>query len=941
MSLSAGTRLGPYEIIALLGVGGMGEVYRARDTKLNRDVAIKVLPELVAHDPERLARFEREAKVLAALNHPNIAHIHGFEDSTGVPALVMEMVDGPTLAARIALGPIPLDEALPLARQIAEALEAAHEQGIIHRDLKPANVKVREDRTVKVLDFGLAKALEPSGAGASARSGGFDLTASPAITSPALMTTVGTILGTAAYMSPEQAKGRPADKRSDIWSFGCVLFEMLTGRRTFEGEDVSDTLAFVITKDVDWSRLPDTAPASIRRLLRRCLMKDRNRRLADIADARLELDEACLVSEVPAALGLPAAATPSLLKRAIPLVTTALATAAVTSIAWSTFREAPRPPTAARFQFLLGGGERFTGVSRPTVAISPDGAQIVFVANDRLYTRSMSDLSARHIPGTESPPGTLFNPAFSPDGRSVAFYSGTTGPAGGYPVGDIGRGAIKKISITGGAATTVCEASAPLGMSWSAEGIVFAERGVKRVSANGGTPEQIVSLKDNEAAQSPHMLPGGHAVLFTLATDVNVAGSTRPTNPLPPTLAAWDRAQIVVQSLTTGQRKTLVQGGSSVGYLPTGHLIFARGGVLFAVPFDSKRLQVTGEPIPVVEGVLRNNGSPSTGLTQAAVSDTGTLIYVPGPTSYSTAQQRLVLIDRRGDVEPLRLVPGPYAAPRISPDGTRVAYFTDDGKDANIWIYDLSGASSTRQLTFGGRNRYPVWAPDGQRVAFQSDRDGDAAIFWQRADGTAAAERLTRPESGTAHVPESWSPDGKTILFDVMKGTTAALWTFSLPDRRATPFGDVQSESVTASAFSPNGRWVAYGTRPSREPNVSLYVQPFPPTGAKYLITSNGFRPLWSPDGTELFFGRRGQSFVVGIATQPAFSFGEPVELPIRRLPPPGLPEREYDVTRDGRRFIFAISSEGLGAAGIGDRADQIDVVLNWQEELKQRVPTR
>jgi len=584
---------------------------------------------------------------------------------------------------------------------------------------------------------------------------------------------------------------------------------------------------------------------------------------------------------------------------------------------------------------MLGKGKQFTATSRPVVAISPDGTQIIYVANDRLYVRSMAELAARPIPGTESTPGVLYNPVFSPDGRSVAFYSGTVGPSGGGFSAVSARGAIKKIAISGGVATTVCEVAAPLGMSWSAEGIVFAEQGVKRVSPNGGKPEQIVSLKEGEVAQAPRLLPGGEAVLFTLATGVVVTGGVRPLTPLP-TLEGWDKAQIVVQSLNTGQRKTLVEGGSDARYLSTGHLVYALVGLLFAVPFDSKHLQVTGGPIPVVEGVLRSSGSSSTGLAQAAVSDTGSLIYVPGPTSYSVSQQRLVFLDRKGNAEPLRLPPGPYNAPRISPDGKQVAYHTDDGKDANVWIYDLSGASSTRQLTFGGRNRYPIWSSDGQRVAFQSDRDGDVAIFWQRADGTAAAERLTKPESGTSHVPESWSPDGKAFLFDVTKGSTVALWMFSLSDRKATPFGDVQSETATASAFSPDGRWVAYGTRASGQTNVSLYVQPFPPTVAKYLITANGFRPLWSPDGKELFFGRRGQSFVVRIATQPSVTFGEPVELPIRRLPPPGIAEREYDVTRDGQRFIFAVSF-----GGFLDPGDQIQVVLNWSEELKQRMPTK
>jgi eukaryotic-like serine/threonine-protein kinase len=935
VALGPGTRLGAYEILTLLGSGGMGEVYRARDRKLDRDVAIKILPAAVAADQERIARFEREAKTLAALNHPHIAHILGFEDSTGTPALVMELVEGPTLADRIAGGPIPLDEALPIARQIAEALEAAHAQGIIHRDLKPANIKIREDGTVKVLDFGLAKALEPVTAGMRA-----NVTASPTITSPAVMTGVGVLLGTAAYMSPEQTRGKTVDRRADIWAFGCVLYEMLTGARAFEGEEVSDTLAFVITREVEWSRLLADTPASIRRLLRRCLEKDRNLRLADIADARLEIEEARIEhSDRPPTPDKSSSARQPWWRLAVPVIAGAIVASAITSAIWWTARPSTLPPTVTRFQFPLGEGERFSGISRSIVTISPDGTQVIYTANDRLYLRSMSELSARPIPGTESAPGTLYNPVFSPDGRSVAFFSGPTGPSGGSSIANVGAGTIKKIAIAGGTATTICDAGAPLGMSWSAEGIVFASRGVWRVSANGGKPEQIVTLKEGEVAQGPRMLPGGDAVLFTLATGAPGSDSDSRNAALPTTLDDWDKAQIVVQSLTTGQRTTLVEGGSDARYLSSAHLVFARGGVLFAVPFDSKRLHVTGQPIPIVEGVSRYNLSPTTGAVHAAMSDTGSLVYVPGPTQLaSLAQQRLALLDRKGGAEPLTLPPGPYGAPRLSPVGQQVAYHTDDGKEANVWIYDRSGASSARRLTFGGKNRYPIWSPDGQRVAFQSDRDGDVAIFWQRADGTAAAERLTTPEPGTTHVPESWSPDGKTILFDTTKGSTNTLWTLSLSDRKPARFGEIQSEVVTASTFSPDGRWVAYGTRADGQTNVSLYVQPFPPTAAKYLITSNGFRPLWSPDGKELFFGRRGQSFVVKVATHPTLRFGEPVELPIRRRPPSGLGEREYDVTRDGQQFIFAVP---FGGPGVVSGGDQIQVVLNWQEELKQRVPTK
>ena len=540
----------------------MGEVYRARDAKLNRDVALKVLPELFARDPDRLARFKREAQVLASLNHPNIAAIYGLEETNGVQALVLELVEGPTLADRIAHGPIPVDEALPIARQIAEALEAAHEQGIIHRDLKPANIKLRPDGTVKVLDFGLAKALEP---GAAA---GGDVTASPTITSPA-MTQMGVILGTAAYMSPEQAKGRQADKRSDVWAFGAVLYEMLSGQRAFKGDDIADMIAAVLRQDVDWTALPASTPAPVRRLIARCLDRDVRQRLRDIGEARIVLDDPFAPASGGPAAPVLAPHAP-LWRRAIPLVLCAIVAGALAgTAAWYLKPSAPR--TVSRFRFTLPQGLSFTGLARRAIAISPDGTQMVYVANGRLYLRSMSEPDAKAIQGTEGYQAVA-NPVFSPDGRSVAFHA-------------TADQTLKKIAVTGGAAVTICAANIPFGMSWGSGDIVFSagSQSIMRVSSDGGTPEVIVGLKAGEVAENPQMLPGGQHVLFTLATGT--------------ALNRWDTADIVVQSVASAERKTLIAGGSDAHYLPTGHLVYAVRGSVFAVPFDVQRLEV-GSPVP-------------------------------------------------------------------------------------------------------------------------------------------------------------------------------------------------------------------------------------------------------------------------------------------------------------------------------------------------------
>jgi serine/threonine-protein kinase len=899
-------------------------VWRATDTVLGRQVAIKILPDAFAREPERLARFEREARILASLNHSNIATIHGLEKSADHCALVMELVEGPTLADRVKDGPITVAEALAIATEIAEALEAAHERGIIHRDLKPANVKVRLDGTVKVLDFGLAKAVEPAGSAVAA-------TMSPTITTPA-MTQLGMILGTAAYMSPEQAKGRDADKRSDIWAFGVTLFEMLTGKRAFDGDDVSDALASVLKTEPDWTVIPTDVPQPLRALLRRCLVKDRRQRVSDISTVLFVLREQNQLATTTTASAPTTAITPR--ERwhwVVPAVAATVLTAVIVgAIAWA-FRPLVPAAPLARFSFALPEGG-FTGTSRRMVAISRDGTHLAFIANSRLYVRSLSDFEARVLVGTEAGDGIL-NPVFSPDGTSVAFYS-------------VNDQTIKRVSVAGGAPVTVCALTgSPLGMSWGDDGIVFGAAGdpsplvpgsastegrwILRVSANGGTPEPLITLKEDELANEPQILPGGRAVLFTF---------TKSTLPVK---ERWEKAEIVMQSLDDGTRTKLVTG-SHGRYLTTGHLIYAVGGLLYAVPFDARQQNVIAAPVPVLEGVRRSIFATGTGAAQFDVSDTGTLVYVPGPTSITSARA-LSIADRSGKRTPLPLPPGPYLHPRVSRDSKYLALERDDGKEANVLIYDMSTASAIRRLTFEGRNRFPIWSPDGSRVAFQSDRDGDRAIFAQAIDGSDV-RRLTKPEANVSHVPESWSPDGRTLLFTAVHDDKYSLWALSLNDGKVNAFGGVQSLQTIGASFSPDGRWVAYSTSDvaggTPSPNRGIYLQPFPSTGTRAQLpkVSRDFHPAWSSDGKELFYLPIAGGFVaVSVQNTPTLVFGRPTSLSPVTTDRISSEVRDYDVMRDGR-FVTtsAAEAEGLETAA----GSQIRVTLNWFEELRRLVPS-
>ena len=678
MALSVGTRFGTYEILSLLGQGGMGEVYRARDTRLNRDVALKVLPDVFTADPDRLARFTREAQVLASLNHSNIGAIHGLEDAQGRQALVLELVEGPTLADRIAQGALPLEEALPIARQIADALEAAHEQGIIHRDLKPANIKLRPDGAVKVLDFGLAKALERNEGQASSASRP-DVTASPTLLSPATMTSAGLILGTAAYMAPEQARGKTVDRRADIWAFGCVLYEMLTGRRAFEGDEITDTLAGILRGEPAWEVLPPSMPRSIQRLVQRCLQKDPRQRLQAIGEARIAISEA-----ISGRSDEPIPASPvgvsSRARHALPLLATAVATALLVGGATWALKPAASDaaPRVTRSLIEINAfdhrppaktGES-RGVIRPdrtALALSPDGRTLVFrgVAVDVnpnggtqsvLFVRSLDSLTATPIAittGAESP-------FFSPDGAWIGYWDG---------------GELRRVPISGSTTyttiTRVPEGARIWGASWGdSDVIVYATgQGIWRVPASGGTPERILQAGDNENFRSlPHLLPGSQALLFTRQK----------------TVFQWDDAEIIVRSLATGEEKVLLSDGADARYVRSGHIVFVRRGRLMAAPFDLNRLELTGGVVAIVDDVMQavnvGNSSNDSGAGQFAVATAGTLVYVTGGATPDRLIE-FVWVTRDGTVEPLPAPRREFGAPRLAPDGRRILAFT--GASAN------------------------------------------------------------------------------------------------------------------------------------------------------------------------------------------------------------------------------------------------------------------
>jgi len=859
----------------------MGEVYRARDATLHRDVALKVLPERFAVDEERLMRFMREARTLAALNHAHIAQIHGVH-ANGTPALVMEFVEGETLAERLARGALPIVEALAIARQIADALEAAHEAGVVHRDIKPANIKITPQRTVKVLDFGLAKVRE-------ARAG--ELTALPTVMADG--TRDGVILGTPAYMSPEQARGQPVDRRTDIWAFGCVLFEMLTGRAAFIGATMSDTLARVLEREPDWTRLPASTSAGIRAILRRCLEKDLKQRFRDIGDVWIALEDATATNTSDNA----APRTEAWRRRLPWLVATMGVVAALTMAAllWRPDRRADSRGAAdavVRFTVPLPPGEAFAlSPELPvSVAISPDGEQIVYVSRgtdgDRILLRGRSELAAVPLRGTEGAIG----PFFSPDGQWLGFASG---------------GVLRKISLAGGASHVLATAPNFAGAAWTTnDTIIYGadwREALYVVSANGGEPRPLTTLdaQQNEKEHtSPHPLPTGTHVLMTVGTGDADAGSRAVT-----------AQHIQIVDLATGERRTLVDGRNPV-YLPSGHLVFAREDALFAAPFDLSALDVTGPPERIVEGI-RTDGND----TQFALDRAGTLAYIPLGFG---GDRQIVRVDRQGRRRPFAPHQAAFSHPRISPDGRSVIVQAA----GEFWVYERG--TRTRLRPRGSR---PIWMPDGQSILFNSQ----GRLYTAPLNDSEEPALLLQPEHGLAFAL-AWSPNGQVLIYsNPVPGTDRSRDVWMLPiGGKPIPFLTTPRDERSAM-FSPDGQWVYAAKEAGREEGV--YVQPYPGPGARVVVSQGGgIEPVWSPTGREIFYrsvdGRRLIAVDVDVTT--AFSAGTPRVLFEGPYPLGSSFYSDYDVFPGGQEFLM-ISADAVGS-------EALHVAINWIAEVRQRL---
>jgi eukaryotic-like serine/threonine-protein kinase len=877
-----GQRLGVYHILDLVGVGGMGEVYRARDTKLGRDVALKVLPRLFSADPERLARFEREARLLASLNHPHIAAIYGFEETAGVHALILELVEGPTLAERLQRGPLPIAEAVRIARQIADALEAAHERGIVHRDLKPQNIKVKPDGTVKVLDFGLAKA---------AMAASHDADVSPTSTAPIDRTQEGTILGTTSYMSPEQSRGQAVDKRTDIWAFGCVFYEMLTGRAAFAGETISDTLAALLKQEPDWQALPAHTPPGVRSLLRRCLKKDPVDRLHDIADARIEIQEAIAEPAAMTPTGPPRRAA-ARWTRMIPWVVAAGAVAmALLVVQQGTRRTGSPAGSVTRLDLDLPAGVELVTVYPPAMVLSPDGTRVAFVGVSRgvrqLYTRRLDQFETVPIRGTEKANAVFM----SPDGRGLGFITADL--------------ALKKVSLSDGLVTTIeHDAEFSAGAAWGADDrITFVRAGALwQVPASGGPAKQLTTL-DSRKRELLHAWPSvtaqGRILLFA-----SITGSSRGAS------------HIEALSLPAGQRRVIVESGTFPLYAPSGHLVFFRDGALLGAPFDVDRLEVTGPVVRILENL-------AVGTTMdaplAALSNAGSLTYAPS----DAGTTRLVWVSRQGVEQSITETPRRYQYPRLAPDGRRTVV----AAAGDLWIQDIARATLTRltsEQTVG--NAFPVWTPDGTRVLFRTL----TGMYWTAADGSGHPEAIAGSLSGD--LPCSVSRDGDTLAFMRQNAQASRdIYVLSLHGQ-SPPRPVVNTPAYEGGAqFSPNGHWMVYASDESGQ--MQVYVRPFPGPDRRWPVsTQGGTQPLWSRNGKEIFYRVGNRMMVVDLSAGVDLTLSQPRQLFEQRYVFQNVSVANYDVSSDGQRFVMIKDEAGSG---------RLNVVLNWTEELKRLVPTR
>ena len=874
-ALSAGMRLGAYEIMAPLGAGGMGEVYRARDTKLHREVAIKVLPASFASDPDRLARFEREARMLAALNHPHIGAIYGVEEHNDIQALVLELVEGEALAERLQRGPVPLAEAIGIARQIAEALDAAHEQGIIHRDLKPANIRLKADGSVKVLDFGIAKAMA---GGASSGPPPQTLT----VSGPEARA----LLGTAAYMSPEQARGQVVDKRTDIWSFGCVLYEMLTARTAFSGATFTDTLAAVIEREPEWNALPASTPAPIRQLLRRCLAKPPARRLRDLGDAALELESASAGDEAT-----PNTAADFPRRRVVGLTAAACATAFVAVIAAAAWWRPQPAPSAGmvRLSLPLLGRPSIATIGSHHLAISQDGLRIAYSSQGRLWIRRIDAKDAVPLSVSGS------NPFFSPNGKWIALWN---------------QSDLVKVPVDDGEQVIIATTTErPLGGAWATDGtIVYATtEGLHRVPALGGEPQLLVKpdrQKEENLYAWPQFLPGERYVLFTIV-------------PADPSRAM----QIAVLDMKTLEISRVLQGGSFARYASGGHLVFAAGSALKTIQFDLDSRATRGEAstFPDVElGTSRDSGA-----AEYALSAAGTLVFLPERTE--SAPMRLVWVDRHGNEEALPVEPRPIAYAYISPDGSRVALDSgNNGKNRDIWILDLKRLTQVRLTDGPTEDILPRWSPDGRRIYFASDRGGNFDVYSQSADGADSA-RLEFGGPGF-QAPNSFTPDG-TRLIVIDKFNDLALLNLADSDRRLTYLLNSKSDERLGE-LSPDGKWLAYESNEGGN-QFEIFLRPFPDVkGRREKLSINGGRfPRWGPRGMdELYYvSPSGEMMAASVKLSPQLKLGGTTKLFDWVKPPPGVSGRQFDVSPIDGRFLITKSvaqdSEGPTFAS---------VILNW-----------